>query len=182
MARALALVLGVALLMGAYADQFNIALPPALTPWPADNSSTAVQGGSVVAEANFARVTLGPCTYRMLHLHFLADEVFAVTSGKVESLLIAPNNTAYSHTLLLGDNVVYPKGWNHLQYNPTCKQAHTYIFFNARSIGTINTPLNVAAAGASYLRSAYGRTVPPPVGLWATDAKCLERCKAKRLA
>ena len=46
----------------------------------------------------------------MMHLHIYADEVFILVSGRVESVMVAPNNTIYTHSLVAGDNVVYPKG------------------------------------------------------------------------
>ncbi len=52
----------------------------------------------------------GPCTYRMMHNHYLADEILVVIVGRLESVLVAPNNTVYSHSLAAGDHVVYPKG------------------------------------------------------------------------
>ncbi|KAG2496418.1 hypothetical protein HYH03_005644 [Edaphochlamys debaryana] len=169
-----------ALLTVCRADQFNIPLPPVLLPWPADNSSYALQGGSPITELNAARVYIGPCSYRMLHLHITADEMLMLITGKLESTMVAPNNTVYTHTLLPGDNVVYPKGWPHLQYNPECTQTMSVLAFNARSVGTINIPYNLAAAGASYLRSTFGRAVPEPQAMWVTDAACMRKCKAAR--
>ncbi|KAG2496443.1 hypothetical protein HYH03_005667 [Edaphochlamys debaryana] len=155
---------------------------PVLLPWPSNNLTTAVQGGSPIAELNAARATLGPCVYRALHTHYAADELLIVVSGRIEALLLAPNHTVYKRTLEAGQNVVFPKGWNHYLYNPTCNQAHTHIFFNARYIGTINIPLNLAAAGPEYLRATYGRNPPQPQGLWVADSKCLERCQERRNA
>jgi hypothetical protein len=91
-------------------DPFIIPLAPALLPWPANNLTQAYQAGSPVAELNLAKVSLGPCTYRMMHYHIAADEVLVVVAGRLESVLLAPNNTVYPRSLDTGDNVVYPKG------------------------------------------------------------------------
>ncbi|KAG2491854.1 hypothetical protein HYH03_009810 [Edaphochlamys debaryana] len=120
----------------------------------------------------------------MLHIHFSGDELLTVITGQLTSTLIAPNNTVYTHDLMAGDNVVYPRGWLHLQYNPTCTQTYALVAFNARSVGTVNIPSNMANAGNEYLRAAYGRRFPDPVGLWVTNAACAKACAAagRRLA
>ncbi len=58
----------------------------------------------------FAVRTQGPCAYRMMHMHIQADEVLLLLSGRLQSYMVAPNNTVYKHTLTPGNNVVYPKG------------------------------------------------------------------------
>ncbi len=40
----------------------------------------------------------------------LTAQAFMVIDGTINSLLIAPNNTAFSASLTAGDNIIYPKG------------------------------------------------------------------------
>ncbi len=45
-------------------------------------------------------------------------------------------------------------GWLHLQYNPTCTRAYAVVSFNARAIGTVNIPGNLAQVRACGLTAA----------------------------
>ncbi|GLI59040.1 hypothetical protein VaNZ11_000867 [Volvox africanus] len=157
---------------------FNIPRTPALLPWSSDNQTRAYQAGSPVAELNLARIFFGPCIYRMMHLHIYADELFVVLRGQVESVLVAPNNTVYRHTLYAGDNVVYPKGWIHYQLNPNCTQAETLLAFNAKSIGTVAIPQALGVSDIGYLQAAYNVSrFPTPGAVWVRDAKCVRACR-----
>lgn len=141
----------------------------------------------------------------MIHYHTNADEMFVVVSGQIQSTMITPTNVPISHNLTAGDILVYPKGkltpnateihltmrpvvtagWLHLQFNPTCRPADTFLAFNAAKIGTTNVVSALAAAPAAYLAAAFdlkSATEPNVLtgehpDLWARDAACLKSCR-----
>ncbi len=113
-------------------------------------------------------------------------------SGTIQSVQVAPNNTVFNHTLAANNNsydaaanVQYPRGWAHYQYNPTCYPAHAIVTFNARQVGTINLPQNIAAlnalpSGATYLQQAFNVSAPlRDNGLWVTSPSCLRQCSPR---
>jgi hypothetical protein len=120
-------------------DPFLIDLKPALTPWI---EGTEARLGSSSFGVTAALVTLvsempcleghhawpcsaqaltpptqGPCVYRQYHYHIRAEETLVVVSGgPLLSVMMAPNNTVYSHNLTLAhEPIVYPRGWQHYQ-------------------------------------------------------------------
>ena len=158
-------------------DTFVSPYTPALTPWEYGcsvlvSSSTAGDGMSA------GLVTMGPCSYRQLHLHTAADEwLFVVAAAEpLVSVTTLPNNTAVRVALAPRDSVLYPRGYPHYQLNPSCTQPATYhTVFAVQNSGTINLVQNLGAVPAAYLASAF--TAPPAgEGLWVLDAECERRC------
>ena len=97
------------------------------------------------------------------------------------SVLIAPNNTMTRTVLAPGDAALYPRGWAHLQSNPSCSASVSYLLvWNAASSGTVNLVQNLAVAPPAYLASAYA-SPPVPEALWVVDAECQKLCKRPAL-
>ena len=97
------------------------------------------------------------------------------------SVLIAPNNTMTRTVLAPGDAALYPRGWAHLQSNPSCSASVSYLLvWNAASSGPVNLVHNLAVAPPAYLASAYA-SPPVPEALWVVDAECQKLCKRPAL-
>jgi oxalate decarboxylase/phosphoglucose isomerase-like protein (cupin superfamily) len=180
---------------------------PTLTPWAAGCSVYESSSSAGSSGMSSAQITLGPCASRQLHWHTNADEWVSMTAptgalgwrprsgraarparadprsrpraraGLVVSVLIAPNNTMTRTVLAPGDAALYPRGWAHMQSNPSCDKSVSYVLvWNAASSGTVDLVLTLAAAPPAYLASAFAS---PPVaeGLWVVDAECQKLCK-----
>jgi oxalate decarboxylase/phosphoglucose isomerase-like protein (cupin superfamily) len=154
-------------------ETFLITYSNSLTPW--NNGTKSVGGASKNFQLNAAILELGPCTYRQLHTHVLADELFTLVKGNINSVIMTPNNTAISSNLTAGMVIVYPQGWPHFQYNPTCESAMSVVAFNAASIGTFNVIQNLVKTPASYTDDALS-CLGDSKGTWATDPACLAAC------
>ncbi|PYI31365.1 RmlC-like cupin [Aspergillus indologenus CBS 114.80] len=91
------------------------------------------------------------CTMSFLHLHPRATELFAVTSGRIQSYMVPEtgvtdaqgNQRVVSTELTAGMVTVYPAGSFHTQVNPDCQAANFSAAFNSEefAVGLVSARL-----------------------------------------
>ncbi|PYI16604.1 putative spherulin [Aspergillus japonicus CBS 114.51] len=100
---------------------------------------------------SFSISQLPACTMSFLHLHPRATELFAVTSGRIQSYMVPEtgvtdaqgNQRVVSTELTAGTVTVYPAGSFHTQVNPDCEAANFSAAFNSEefAVGLVSARL-----------------------------------------
>ncbi|PYH85832.1 putative spherulin [Aspergillus uvarum CBS 121591] len=100
---------------------------------------------------SFSISQLPACTMSFLHLHPRATELFAVTSGRIQSYMVPEtgvtdaqgNQRVVSTELTAGMVTIYPAWSFHTQVNPDCEAANFSAAFNSEefAVGLVSARL-----------------------------------------
>ena len=121
----------------------------------------------------------GPCVYRELHWHAEADENLFVISAEtsITTALLFPNDTAITLELKPNEATMFPQGFTHSQFNPSCNQsAELYLNWNSANPTNFELISNLQAASQACKDSAFIQPLPSSAGTWVIDIDCAKRC------
>ncbi|RAH43193.1 germin family protein [Aspergillus brunneoviolaceus CBS 621.78] len=142
---------------------------------------------------SFSISQLPACTMSFLHLHPRATELFALTSGRIQSYMVpetgvldaAGNQRVVSTELTPGTVTIYPAGSFHTQVNPDCEAANFTAAFNSEefAVGLVSARLfalpdevvgrALGGVGAEEVRRIRG-LVPDEAAL--VVGECVKKC------